>query len=509
MARMTDLREYLRVLESLNDVEHIDRPVSPVLEAAAIARRSTELRRPAPLFDIVEGAKSGFRLVGALGALSSDSRYPLARVALSLGLSHAATATELVEHFAQAHQRPLIPPKLVSRDSAPCKQNILLGEKATLDQFPIPRVHPDDGGRYVNTWGVIVARTPDGRWTNWSISRIMMLDSRRMTGLFLPQQHIGMIWQEWQKIGKPMPFAVVQGGDPGVSMIGGMAIPAEMDEGSFLGTLYGEPVDVVKCETVDLEVPATAEVVIEGHVSITRDATEGPYAEFHGYAFEETSPEPIYTIEAITYRDNPIWPVSATGRPPDDSQVGPAIGVSAELLALLRGAGLPITMAWMLVETACSWAIITVPRNWRDTLPQTETTELVHRIGEVMSANRVGRMCPVTYVFDDDIDPSNISDALWALGTRIHPNLRQEQWPVTILPWYPCYTEQERHNARGSIVVHDGLLPPPATEPARAATFDNLYPPEIRARVIAAESKAAGGSRPSAADVMSRQTESV
>jgi UbiD family decarboxylase len=489
VARIKDLREYLRVLASLNDVEHVDRPVSASLEAAAITRRSTELRRPAPLFEHVQGVKPGFRLFGAAGAISSDAHNPLARVALSLGFAHDATARQLVESLAEAHGRPPIPPKQISPEKAPCKQNILLGEKATLDRFPIPLVHPGDGGRYVNTWGVIVARTPDGRWTNWSISRIMMIDGRRMTGLFLPQQHIGMIWQEWQKIGKPMPFAVVQGGDPGVSMIGGMAIPAEVDEGSFLGTVYGEPVEVVKCETVDLEVPATAEVVIEGHVSITREATEGPYAEFHGYAFEETSPEPIYTIEAITYRDNPIWPISATGRPPDDSQVGPAVGVSAELVALLRGGGLPITTAWMLIETACSWAILTVPRNWRDALPRTETSEFVHRIGEIMSTSRVGRMCPVTYVLDDDIDPSNISDVLWALGTRIHPNFRQEQWPVTILPWYPCYSEEERHSARGSIALHDGLLPPMATERARPATFDSLYPGELKTRVIAAESR--------------------
>ena len=126
-------------------------------------------------------------------------------------------------------------------------------------------------------------------------------------------------------------------------MIGGMPIPAEMDEGTFLGTLYGEPVEVVKCETSDLEVPAGAEVVIEGHVSVTRDATEGPYAEFHGWSLPETSPEPTYTIEAITYRDNPIWPVSATGRPPEDSQIAPAIRVSAELVALLTELGYEIS----------------------------------------------------------------------------------------------------------------------------------------------------------------------
>src|ERR1700759_4995868 len=489
MPRISDLRDYLSALESLGEVEHIDLPVSAELWVTAITSRSTEQGRTAPLFDNIEGAKPGFRLLGAPRALSSDPRHPLARVALSLGLSHDVTAHELVEHLVAAHAKTPIPPKLISADSAPCKQNILLGADATLDRFPIPLVHPDDGGCYPNTWGVIVAQTPDGRWTNWSISRIMMIDDRHMTGLFLPQQHIREVWGGWGKIGKPMPFAVVQGGDPGVPMIGGMPIPEGVDEGTFLGTLYGEPVEVVKCETNDLEVPAGAEVVIEGHVSITRDATEGPYAEFHGYAFEETSPEPIYTIEAITYRDNPIWPISATGRPPDDSQIAPALGVSAEGLGLLRPAGIPVTMAWLLVDTACHWMIITVPRAWRDRLPAATSTGLVHRIGELLSANRVGHTWPVTYVFDDDIDPSNTSDVLWALGTRIHPNLRQEHWPVPILPWYQCYTEEERHAGCGPIVVHDGLLAALEDGEARPATFDCLYSAELRERVLAAESR--------------------
>jgi hypothetical protein len=84
----------------------------------------------------------------------------------------------------------------------------------------------------------------------------------------------------------------------------------------------------------------------------------------------------------------------------------------------------------------------TVPRNWREKLPVTSTTEFVHRMGERMSANRVGHVCPVIHVLDDDIDPSNTSDVLWTLGIRKHPNLRQEHWPVPILPRYQCYTEQ-------------------------------------------------------------------
>jgi 3-octaprenyl-4-hydroxybenzoate carboxy-lyase len=153
---------------------------------------------------------------------------------------------------------------------------------------------------------------------------------------------------------------------------------------------------------------------------------------------------------------------------------------------------LPITTAWLLVDTACHWMIITVPRNWRDELPES-TTEFVHRIGELMSASRVGHMCPVTFVLDDDIDPSNTSDVLWALGTRVHPTLRQEHWPVPILPWYQCYTEAERHTGRGPIVVHDCLLPPVGDGRAHPATFDTLYPAEIRERVLAAESPVRSG----------------
>jgi UbiD family decarboxylase len=161
MPRISDLRDYLSALESLGDVEHIDRPVSAVLEAAAITRRSTEQGRPAPLFDNIEGVKPGFRLLGAPGALSSDPRHPLARVALSLGLSHDVSAQDLVEHLAAVHKKAPIRPKLVSADSAPCKQNVLLGDDATLDRFPIPmmaaairtrgvslsRAHPMGGGR--------------------------------------------------------------------------------------------------------------------------------------------------------------------------------------------------------------------------------------------------------------------------------------------------------------------------------------------------------------------------
>ena len=221
MSAITDFRDYLSELAKRGDIEHIKRTVDPYLEASAITRRATENGRRVPFFEHLSGAADGFRMVGAPGALSSIPGHPLARISLSLGLPYTTTAAELVEHLVQAGSKPPLPPRQVDGASAPCKQNILLGEEASLDRFPIPFVHQDDGGPYVNTWGVIAARTPDGRWTNWSITRIMKIDARHMTGLVLPSQHIGMVWKEWEPIGEPMPFALIQGGDPGIATVGG------------------------------------------------------------------------------------------------------------------------------------------------------------------------------------------------------------------------------------------------------------------------------------------------
>jgi UbiD family decarboxylase len=487
MSAPADLRTHLATLEALGDVQRITREVSPSLEAAAITRRSTEQVRPAPFFEHVHGVEPGFRMFGAPCALSSIPGHPLARVALSFGLAHTATAAEIVEHLTLARSKTPVPPREVGPDSAPCKENVLLGEEARLGRFPIPMIHDGDGAPYVNTWGIVIARTPDGRWTNWSISRFMQVDDRHMTGLVLPGQHLGMVWKEWEAIGEPMPFAIAQGGDPGTAAVGAIPLPAGADESSYLGALRGYPVDVVKCETNDLLVPVGSEVVIEGHLAPTRNAVEGPFAEFHGYALPETSQQPLFTIDAITYRDDPIWPVVAPGRPVDDSQAPAGPGVAAEVLAALRDAGLPITTAWMPLPAACHWMVVTVPPEWRQLLPGVDTAEFAHRIGAVMTGVRAGRLCPVTYVLDDDIDPSNDSDLLWAVGTRVHPVKRQESFEGRIMPWYPCYLEEELHAGQGAIVVHDALLPAFGAGRAPQAKFDEVYPAELRERILAAE----------------------
>ena len=270
-----------------------------------------------------------------------------------------------------------------------------------------------------------------------------------MTGQVHRSQHIGRIWEQWAKLGRPMPFALVQGGDPAIPVIGGIPIPGGVDEAGFIGALHGEPVPVVRRETSDLEVPATAEIVIEGHMSHGRDVLEGPFAEFNGYANAERTRQPVFTIDAITYRDDPIWPVIAMGRPADDAHLVMGTGESSQLLAELREAGLPVTTVWLPLPLAAHWSVITVPGDWRETLPGISPAEFAHRIADVVDASRAGRFASHVFVLDNDIDPTNDGDVLWALASRIHPVDRKEVRMGPIHAIELCYTDEERHAVHG------------------------------------------------------------
>lgn len=485
MAHLVDTRQYLEALAAIGDLKTVDRPVSADLEAAAHTRRSYELRAPAPLFTRVVADRIGMRLLGAPAGVSSRPDMPLARLALSVGLSPDADAASLVDHLVRTRDAAPVPPKEVARRHAPCKQHVLLGPEARLDRFAIPRIHEQDGGRYLNTWGVIVAKTPDGAWTNWSITRIMMLDAQRMTGLVMPPQHLGLVWQAWAERGEPMPYALVQGGAPAIPVVGGIPLPRGVDEVGYIGALLGEPVEVVRCETVDLEVPAHAEVVIEGHLSVGRDGMEGPFGEYAGYASTHTSPQPVFSVSAITHRSAPIWPLVAEGRPPDEYHTVTGTGRAANVLYALRAAGLPITTVWMPFAAAMHWTVVTVPDTWRAVLPGVDSAEFVRRIGEVIhNSGGPSAMMPATFVLDDDVDPSNEADLTWALATRLHPRERRASWDGVVLPFMACYSTEERAAMRGPSVVHDGLLPAWGEGRLQHSSFAQAYPADVRRSVV-------------------------
>jgi UbiD family decarboxylase len=162
----------------------------------------------------------------------------------------------------------------------------------------------------------------------------MLLSKNQMVGLVAPQQHIGIMHAKWKELGKDMPFALALGTEPGVPFVSGMPLPANVTEVDYLGGFFGEPIDVVQCETVDLQVPATAEIVIEGYLSAEERANEGPMGEYAGYLWlTEGATQPIYKVTAITHRDNPILPVVAAGYPVEEDHTCWGIGIAANVLA--------------------------------------------------------------------------------------------------------------------------------------------------------------------------------
>ncbi len=281
LKHLKSLREYIDALQSIGEVQTINQEVDLDLELAGIIRNSYEQKAPAPLFNAIRDIEPGFRVLGAPAGVSRQPGLYLARVAISLGLDPHSTGQQIVESLVAARDRSPIPPRII--EQAPCKENILLGDEVDLLRIPSPLLHQGDGGRYINTFGCIVVQTPDGKWTNWSIARIMVVDRNRMAGIVKVGQHVGDIHKMWQDQGKPTPFALALGVEPAIPFVCGMPIPDWVNESDYLGAHFGEAIKVVRCETVDLHVPATAEIVIEGTISDTDTAPEGPMGEYAGY----------------------------------------------------------------------------------------------------------------------------------------------------------------------------------------------------------------------------------
>ncbi len=479
-----DLRAYVEALRAAGELQPIDAEVDLDLEIGAIIRRSYELRAPAPLFNRIKGIAPGFRVLGAPAGLSRRPGLEVARLALSLGLPPETTAGALVEAIAAAHDRPMHRP--VEVPTGPCKENVQLGADVDLGQLPAPLLHGGDGGRYLNTFGCIVARTPDRRWTNWSIARIMVLDRNRMTGIVAPGQHVGMIHQEWRDRGEDMPFALALGVPPAIPFACGMPLPAEVDEADFLGRYFGEGIPVTRCETNDLLVPAASEIVVEGVLSATERAPEGSMGEYAGYNWVGvTTPKPVYHVHAVTHRHDPILPVVVAGEPVEEDHTAWGLPNAAQVLHELRAAGLPLTLAFCPFEAANHWLVLTFPEDWRERTGL-HNDGLVRRVGETLFKSHAGSGMVKVLLMEDDVDPTRPLEVMWAFATRAHPGTSEHVFAREKTGALAVYLDdQEKKTMVSTKAVYDCLTRDEWTHGNRPSrtSLARGYPPEIRERV--------------------------
>lgn len=312
-------RSFVDSLRDDNDLVEVNDPVDPNLEAAAITRLVCETNDKAPLFNNVMGAKNGFfRILGAPAALRQSKAQRFGRIARHLAMPPDSGPGAIMEKLLSVNSRDLVNPVIV--ESGPVKENSIEGDDIDLNAIPTPMVHVDDGGKYIGTFGVNILASPDDQWVNWSMNRTMVVGKRTMTGACYPPQHNWQIVNKWREIGQDAPWAFAFGVPPAAAMISAMPIDDGVSEAAYVGALSGEPLKLVKCDTNDLYVPANAEIVFEGTISITEQVPEGPYSEMHGVNFPgDSRMMPLFKVNKITYRNNAILPLSATGRLTDET----------------------------------------------------------------------------------------------------------------------------------------------------------------------------------------------
>jgi len=253
-----DLREFISRLEKEGEAQRIEEEVDWNLEAGAMIRRSDEAGLPAPFFQKVKDYPDGYRLFGE--ALGNHRR-----IAIAMDMNPNTPVRELIEEYLKRKKSPIKP---VLVNDGPCKENIHVGEEVDLLKFPVPLVHDGDGSRYIGTFHLTISKDQDTDWVNWGMYRHMLHDRNTIAVDPSPTGHFGlMLTQKYEAVSKPMEVAVAIGPEPISALCAASPIPYGVSEVDIAGGIKGEPIELIKCETVDLVVPATAEIVIEGEIT--------------------------------------------------------------------------------------------------------------------------------------------------------------------------------------------------------------------------------------------------
>lgn len=306
-----DFRTFLDELEKRGELFRIKEQVDWDEEIGAIYQELILRRGPAPLFENIKGYRNTH---GRKISLLTDNT--LRRCCISLGVDEKTSKAELIDLW-RSRSKNLIKPVLVS--SGPCKEVLHRDKDVNLLEFPIPKLHPKDGGRYLLTWYAMVTKDPETGWVNLGTYRGMIIDRNSIGMNYHTQRDWAVHGAKYQDMGKPMPLAAAIGVDPVLMYCVTTMQPFGICEYDIAGGIKKEPLELVKCETVDLEVPATAEIVLEGEMSLDLSTfqPEGPFGEYPGhYSGLGAEPKPVFKVKCITHRKDPILTSSSAGMDP-------------------------------------------------------------------------------------------------------------------------------------------------------------------------------------------------
>lgn len=342
-------RDYLQLLADVDALVTFEEPVSWDLEASAITMLANWTDGEVPQFESVGATDVDAALVG--DPYRGPRRRPWDHLAQSFGLSAGLSGAAYYDAIVDRLRSPCEPRHLES-ERAPCKDVVHTGADVDLLSFPWPYVHRSDGGRYSNLH-TIIAPDPETEWGQWSSHRMMFHDDALASLLFLAGEQVpNRYYYEYEPRGEPMPVAAVVGAEPAVQCSTEMWIPTGRSEATFAGGLKADAVDLVPCETNDLYVPATAELVIEGHVLPNERLDEGPFGDYFGYMNGPRRSMPVFAVDAITHRTEPRVPFCVEG-----TGVGYGQNSSSTLQTAAAGpdATLGLQAAGFDVDAAAPW----------------------------------------------------------------------------------------------------------------------------------------------------------
>jgi 4-hydroxy-3-polyprenylbenzoate decarboxylase len=401
------LREWLDRVEALGQLRRVSGANAESEIGAATDVLQHHAESPSVLFDQVPGYAPDFRvLVNGFGATD--------RIAMTLGLPLGLTRVQLSDAWRQRIRglRP-IPPEEVT--DGPIFENVRRGDEVDMTVFPAPKWHPDDGGRYIGTGSFDITRDPDDGWVNLGTYRVMVHDARRLGYYISPGKHGRMHRQKYFDRGEPCPVAMVFGSDPLLFLASCTEVPFGVSEYDWVGAIRGEPMRVIRGPLTGLPIPADAEIVVEGFASTEEMLPEGPFGEWTGYYASDTRDEPVLKVEALYYRNQPILVGSPPGQPPDEQARYRAVLRTALLRDELEKSGIPdVVAAWQ--HEAGGSRLFTVV-SIRQRYPG-HARQALHLAAQVRAGAYAGRY---TIVVDEDIDPSNLEEVIWAICTRSDP----------------------------------------------------------------------------------------
>ncbi|HIP81393.1 MAG TPA: 4-hydroxy-3-polyprenylbenzoate decarboxylase [Leucothrix mucor] len=416
-----DLRDFIDQLESIGELKRITAEVDPNLEMTEICDRVLRAKGPALLFENPKGFDTP-----VLGNLFGTPE----RVAMGMGET-SVTALRDVGKLLASLKEPSPPkgfkdalksipkykkvldmaPKKVKK--ANCQAIVIEGDDVDLGKLPIQTCWPDDAAPLI-TWGLVITKGPNKSRQNLGIYRQQVIGKNRVIMRWLSHRGGALDFRDWQEKhpGEPFPIAVALGADPATILGAVTPIPDTLSEYAFAGLLRGSRTEVTNCIGSDLQVPASAEYVLEGHLYPDDMADEGPYGDHTGY-YNEVERFPVFTIERITHRKNPIYHSTYTGRPPDEpAMLGVALN---EVFIPILQKQFPEIIDFYLPPEGCSYRMAVV--SMKKQYPGHAKRVMMG----VWSFLRQFMYTKFVIVVDDDINTRDWNDVIWAMTTRMDP----------------------------------------------------------------------------------------